>query len=180
MEIDLSEIIVNFIDFFNHPFFSTIGGIATLLALFSTGYTIYLILKGVLPIWYRLGMGLSNRKIAIFAMKDYSSLRSMLTDSKIFDAKNIKQVNIKDIDSIDKESIFLVYWDEYKDHIDKILTKKKDSTALIIYIPHDDKKVDKDSLDKINAHRNSILVNMRGRLLNDILTCLITTSYERK
>ena len=35
-------------------------------------------------------------------------------------------------------------------------------------------------IEKINSERNSIVVNFRGRLLNDILNCMITTCYKKK
>ena len=64
--------------------------------------------------------------------------------------------------------------------IDNILKIKDDSDALIIYAPQEEGLIDRSILEKINLERNSIVVNFRGRLLNDILTCMITTSYVKK
>jgi hypothetical protein len=36
-----------------------------------------------------------------------------------------------------------------------------------------------DKMDNIANRSNTVVVNFRGRLLNDILTSLITTSYDR-
>lgn len=166
------------INFFNHPFFSIVGGIATIAMTAGFCYTVILVLKGVFPVWYRLGIGLSKRQIAVFAENEYTSLESMLIDSKIF-YKTIK-INKNEIKKAEKETIFLVHWSEFKDEINEILTIKKDSTPLIIYAPTKEGSIDNENMDKINTHRNSVVVNFRGRLLNDIFTSLITTSYEKR
>lgn len=168
------------INFFNHPFFIIVGGISTILIIVFFCYTVYLVLKGVFPVWYRLGIGLSKRKIAIFASTEFESLKSMLIDSKIFEKNNVIQINKNDLNKAEKETIFLVHWKDYQEKIDDILALKKDSTALIVYAPQSEGKIEpQEKMDKINSHRNAVVVNFRGRLLNDILTSLITTSYDR-
>ena len=166
------------IKFFNHPFFIIVGGVTTIFMIVGFCYTSFLVIKGVFPVWYRLGIGLSKRKIAIFAKDEYESLDNMLTDSKIF-TKTI-QIHKNDIKKAEKESVFLVHWNEYKDKIDDILVLKKDSTPLIIYAPQEEGRIDNSLMKKINSHRNSVVVNLRGRLLNDILTSLITTCYDKR
>ena len=105
----------------------------------------------------------------------------MLVDSKIFEDKNILQINKNDLKKAEKETLFLVHWKDYQDKIDDILTLKKDSTALVIYAPQNEGRIEPvDMMEKINYHRNTIVVNFRGRLINDILVCLITTSYEKR
>jgi hypothetical protein len=169
------------ITFFDSPFFVVVGGLATIAMIAGSVYTAYLVITGILPVWYRLGIGLSKRKIAIFASSEFESLKSMLVDSKIFASKNIIQININDIVKAEKESIFLVHWKDYKDKMGEIIKIKKDSTALVVYAPQSEGRIeDPTVLDSINSHRNSIIVNFRGRLLNDILVSLITTSYDIK
>ena len=105
----------------------------------------------------------------------------MLIDSKIFKGKNILQVNKNDLKKAEKETLFLVHWKDYQDEIDDILAIKKDSTALIVYAPQNEGRIEPaDKMEKINYHRNTIVVNFRGRLLSDILISLITTSYEKR
>ncbi len=164
-------------NFFNHPFFIIVGGITTIFMIVGFCYTAFLVIKGVLPVWYRLGIGLSKRQIAVFAKDEYESLESILTDSKIF-SKTI-QIHKNDIRKAEKETIFLVHWKEFQDKIDDIMAIKKDSTPLIIYAPTQEGRIDDENMNKINSHRNSVVVNFRGRLLNDILTSLITTSYDK-
>lgn len=175
----MNIIFENLVNFFNHPFFIIIGGIATIFMIVAFCYTIYLVIKGILPVWYRLGLGLSKRRIAIFASTEYESLKSMLIDSKIFEEKNIIQINKNDIKKAEKETLFLVHWKDYQDKIDEILSLKRDATALIVYAPQSEGIINSTKMLKINSHRNAIVVNFRGRLINDILVSLITTSYDR-
>lgn len=169
------------INFFNHPFFIIVGGLTTVFMIFAFLYTSYLVISGIFPVWYRLGIGLSKRKVAIFASSEFGSLKSMLVDSKIFEINNIIQINKNDLRKAETETLFLVHWKDYQDKMHEILNFKKDSTALIVYAPqHEGRIEDPAILQRINDHRNSIIVNFRGRLLNDILTCLITTSYDRQ
>lgn len=168
------------IDFFDHPFFIIIGGLMTLLMIIGFFYTICLIIKGIFPVWYRLGKGLSKRKIAIFANEEFDNLKNMLVDSNIFQEKNIVKIDKNSIKKAKSITLLLLHWKYFESDIDNVLKIKNDSDALIIYAPQEEGLIDKSNLNKINLERNSIVVNFRGRLLNDILTCMITTSYEKK
>jgi hypothetical protein len=158
------------INFFNHPFFVLVGGISTIIAITTFIYSIYLILNGILPVWIRLGKGLSNRKIAVFAENDFINFKSMLLDSGIFKENNIEQITNESLSKGEKHTMMLVNYMDFKDKIEKILSYKKDSDSLIIYAPQSGEKIELELLNKINENRNSIVVNMKGRLLNDILT----------
>jgi sRNA-binding carbon storage regulator CsrA len=166
------------IDFFNHPFFIIVGGLTTSFAAIAVIFTIFFVVKGVLPVWYRLGMGLTRRKITVFAEDEFDNLKGLLVDSKIFQGKNIIKIERNSIKKAASSTLLLVHWKCFETEIEDILRIKKDSAALIIYAPRDEGTIkDKEILEKINQERNAIIVNFRGRLLNDILTCMITTSY---
>lgn len=137
--------------------------------------------KGIFPAVLRLGNGLAKRKIALFAKpNDSESLKALLTDSGLFDAKNIISItSSNDIGKAEQATLFLVYWPDWSNEIDSILRKKTDGTALIVYAPISNGRVPDEISSKINSHRNSILTNFRGRLLNDIVASMITTSYKR-
>jgi hypothetical protein len=152
-----------------------------LIPIVAFGYSVYLVLSGIIPVLYRLGKGLSKGKIAIFAEAEFFSLKSMILDSKIFRAKNIIQVHRNELRKAERYDLFLVHWKDYQTAMDDILRIKKDSIALIVYAPqHEGRIEDQSMLNRINNQRNAIIVNFRGRLLNDILISLITTSHERK
>jgi hypothetical protein len=167
------------LDFFNHPFFMIVGGLTTLLSIVGVIYTIYLILKGVLPVWYRLGISLSKRKIAIIADEKYSELKDILIDSGMFLDKNVIKIDKATLRKAESVSFYLVHYSFGKDQIEEIVSIKKDSDALIVYAPQEKGFIDEDIINKLNSQRNSTIVNFRGRLLNDVLVSMITTSFKK-
>ena len=165
------------VNFFDHPFFIIIGWIAILVMIIGFLYTIYIIMRWVVPVWYRLWLWLRKRRIAIFASSEFSDLESMIHSSNIFN--EVVKINKGSLSAAENETIFLVHWKDYADDLDRILSMKKDTTPLIVYAPTNEYRIDDASMEKINSHRNSVVVNFRWRLMNDILTSIITTSYVK-
>lgn len=156
-----------------------IGYISTGIVVIAFFIAIYKWVVGISPALWRLGKGLASRKIAIFASgDDFTSLQDLLVDSNLFKAKNICKITDQECRKAEGYSLFLVHWKSASSHFDEVLNAKKDATALIVYAPQNEGILSPEDIKKINLHRNAILVNMRGRLLNDIVTSLITTSYE--
>lgn len=168
------------VSFFNHPFFVIFGGITTIIGIITFFYTIYIVLSGVLPIWIRLGKSISNKRIAVYAENDFDSLKSHLVDSGIFREKNIEKITNDSLSKGQDHTMMLVNYMEFKDKIEDILRYKKDHDALIIYAPQSGDRIEQGLMTKICETRNSIVVTLRGRLMNDVLTSMITTVYEKK
>jgi hypothetical protein len=143
---------------------------------------VFLWARGIGPVLYRLGNGLAKRKIAIFATVDnLTSLMKLLTDSGLFRADNIIAVPIAgDLGSAESASVYVVYWPDWSPHIGEILAKKADKTALVVYQPYDKGRIDDAHMMALDGKRNTAVSNFRGRLLNDIVTSIITTSYETR
>jgi len=177
MEITVMEQLVSF---FSHPFFILFSGVSTVVVIATAAYSIFLVSKGVFPVLWRLGYGLSKRKIAVFADGKFDILKDMLVDSRLFREKNILRIDRESIKKARDISLLLVHWDACKEVIDQILDIKDDGDALIVYAPQDEGRIDDASRDTINSNRNAIIVNFRGRLLNDILTSMITTGYRKR
>lgn len=157
-----------------------IGYVSTGIVVIAFIVGVYKWIVGISPALWRLGRGLASRKIAIFASgDDFNSLRDMLVDSNLFKTKNICQITERECKKAEGYSVFLVHWKSASAHFDEVLNAKKDATALIVYAPQDEGILQPENIKKLNQHRNAILVNMRGRLLNDIVSSLITTSYEK-
>lgn len=138
--------------------------------------------KGIFPALFRLGNGLAKRKIAIFAKaNNLSSLKKLLTDSKLFREKNICEITkSEDIGVAEQATLYLVFWHDWSDKIDDILQRKPDACALIIYAPRNLGPIPEDQMKNLDGHRHTAVTNFRGRLLNDIVTAMITTSYEKE
>jgi len=138
-------------------------------------------IQGVSPVVRSLGNGLRKRKIALFARNEnLAGVREALMRSTLFREENIIGIErAEDIGSAEDASVFLMYWSDWADHLGLILNKKSDATPLIVYCPPTVGPISKGDMEKIGAHRNTAISNFRGRLLNDIVTAMITTSYEK-
>ena len=158
-----------------------IGTIETIVLIIGFIWAIILWTKGISPALYRLGNGLAKRKIAIFAKNDnVSSLKSLLCDSGLFRQKNIFEItNSGDIGKAEEASVYLVYWHDWADDINQILDKKPDKCALVVYAPYDKDRIPDEQMKNLDGKRHSAVTNFRGRLLNDIVTAMITTSYGK-
>lgn len=136
--------------------------------------------KGIGPALLRLGMGLARRKIAMFAKGDMAgSLESLLLDSRLFSKRNLVPIRHDgDIDKGRSATLFVVYWPDWSESLKEILAQKSDGAALIVYAPQNKGSIPSDALAALNRKRNVVVCNFRGRLLNDIVVSMITTSYE--
>lgn len=156
-----------------------VGTIETAFLLGVIAYGIVLWARGIFPVLYRLGNGLARRKIVVFAKGDnLTSLRSLLVDCKLFPQKNILDItSSRDIGKAEGASVYLVYWPDWADEIDSILNIKPDKCALVVYAPYDKGRIPEDKMKNLDGKRHTAVTNFRGRLLNDIVTSMITTSY---
>jgi len=158
-----------------------IGALESLIFIVGMIYAVALWANGVLPALLRLGNGLAKRKIALFAKGDnVSSLKNLLMDSKLFKAKNIYEISKKeDIGRAESATMFLVFWPDWTTDLAKILNRKPDECALIVYAPYDKGRIPDVEMKNLDHKRHTTVTNFRGRLLNDIVASMITTSYEK-
>lgn len=158
-----------------------VGTIQTVVFITLAVYAIMLWVKGIAPVLYRLGNGLANRKIAIFAKGDNrSSLKSLLLDSGLFKDKNIVEISgPHDLGKAEEASVYLLFWHDWAKDIDEILGKKPDKCALIVYAPYHMDRIPNDQMANLDGKRHTAVTQFRGRLLNDIVTSMITTHYKK-
>lgn len=150
-------------------FFLIVGAILTFVAF----------LKGVLrPLW-RLGVGLSKRNIVIIGSKvDCESLSKLLKKSKLFATRNIENLcSREDIEDVKGASVILYKFSDSPLTLNEVLARKATKAALIVYARPDEIKEEHWKL--LDEHRNISVCNLRGRLMNDLLTLMMTTGYEK-
>lgn len=154
------------------------GYISTIIVIVGVIVGVVVWLRGISPALYRLGNGLAKRKIAVFAKNDNAvSLKSLLTDSKLFKQENIFEITCKDdIGKAEEASVYLVHWHDWTDDISEILSKKPDKCAMVVYAPYDKGRIPDEQMKNLDGKRHTAVTNFRGRLLNDIVTAMITTS----
>jgi hypothetical protein len=155
------------------------GTIDTVILIALIIYGVYLWFSGILPAIIRLGNGLATRQIAVFAKNDnLGSLSHLLKDSGLFREKNICPIaKTEDVGRAEPASVYLVFWPDWSHAIDEILRIKPDSCPLIVYAPIDQGRIPDAIMKNLDGKRNTAVTNFRGRLLNDIVTAMITTSY---
>ncbi len=165
------------VEFFNHPVFIIVGGLAVLIALFEFLYRRICNVLGISPLVWRIGKAIWHRKIAIVGdIKSFVSLSTCISETGIFKKRNVIHISIENIDMVKAQTVLLVDWESSKEEIKNIfLQRRSHNTAVIIYakagsIPHDE-------MGEIANSNNTVVVNFKGRLLNDILNSLITTSF---
>ena len=165
--------------FYNHPLFIIVGGLTVTIGVLGFLYKVICWLFGITPIVLRLGIALWKRKIAIFGnVEIFESLKSSLVESNIFKERNIIHIKSDNIDKAKDETIFLVDWKTFGTNIEAVFSARKNhQTAIVIYAKP--ASIPKEKMSDIANRANTVVVNFRGRLLNDVLTSLITTSYDR-
>lgn len=165
-------------------FLEVIGGITTLISLIIFILAVISWFLGVYPLFVRLGFSRWSRKIAIVAdSQAYASLKSDLVDTGIFREKNIFQISDSSLSKVKTSSLILVNYQSFTENeIKTILSYKKPTAGVIIYFPgfSNTNRIADDIRDLINNEPFTTTVNFRGRLINDILVTLLSTSYEKK
>lgn len=158
----------------------SISRATTLALIVAAGYGAVLWARGIAPVLLRLGNGLSRRRVALFARGDMlTSLGSLLDDSKLFRRGKVVPISLPlDLGKAEGTSLFVMAWHDWKEELPQILARKRDGTALIVYAPQELGFIPPADLAKLNSHRNVVVCNFRGRLMNDIVVSMITTSYE--
>ena len=175
MEISIQQIAT----WCNHPLFAFIGAATILVTFLGFVYRIVCWAFCITPIAFRFGIALQKREVALFGDDTaFGSLKDCLLDSKIFKDKNIIHIRSNNIDKAKDKTIFLIDWSSAGNDIEKIFAARKNhQTPVVIYAKPS--TIPQDKMTDIANRSNTVVVNFRGRLLNDILTSLVTTSYDR-
>jgi hypothetical protein len=139
---------------------------------------------GISPLLYRLGLGRWLRKITIVATsEEYASLKADMVDSGVFRDKNINHISKQDLSKVKDAGLLLVHYGSFDEkQIKIIISNKKSEAGMVVYFPgfSQTNRIPDDIAKLINNEPHTVLVNFRGRLINDVLTTLLSTSYAKK
>jgi hypothetical protein len=154
--------------------------IATVVMILTWIYTFLARLFWVRPILLRFWFWRWFRKIAIVAKNDeYSQIESDLKWSWIF--KNITSILPWSLWSVKDHDLLVVHYESFsEEEIKEIISYKQAKAWMIFYHPNADTRIAPEMMKIIWNKQNTTVVNFRWRLLNDIVTTLITTSYEKR
>ena len=162
-------------------FFEIVGMITTTAMIFGGIALFFGWFLGVFLVMKRLGLGRWYRKILIISTNDGGqTLKKDLVDSGVFREKNVTIANDNSLADIkDSDLILYDYW-KLPGCIDEVLRNKQKRAGLIVYSPANNQRMSADVVEMVNKEPFTVLVNMRGRLVNDILITLMSTSYDKK
>lgn len=165
-----------------------INGVGMLTTVFAICLFIWAVASwflGVYPLFLRIGFGRWTRKIAIAANTEkYASLRADLLETGIFREKNIYHIQNDSLAQIRVATLVLVHYQSFSEpEVKTILENKKTNAGFIFYFPEftpPTTVISPEMMRAINNQQFTTIVNMRGRLINDILVTLLSTSYEKR
>lgn len=164
------------------PILNFIGLVTTTITAVGIVLVGYWTFRGLIPALFRLGYGLQRRRIAIVATGDsLNNLEGLIGDSRLFNNKRIiRAAGQSEIEAISRANLILINWPDCRDYLEDILLLKSEQTALIVYAPHSGGRIENDDMAKLEQKKHVVVCNFRGRLMNDIVTSMITTGYEKK
>ena len=130
---------------------------------------------------WRFGLALSRKKIAIIASdEDYHDLEEDLSDSDLIKKKNIMRVSTKQLAKA-KEALLLIIVYEYlnKDEFEEVVKGKSARCGLIVYCPPGKGSIPPEEMALLSKTAFTALCNFRGRLVNDVLLMMLSTSFKK-
>lgn len=153
-----------------------IGWVTAFLILCSIVASIIAWMLGILRPLYRLGLGLSRKRITIIASyEDCESLVNLISNSKIFSTSRIRRIcSREDAEDIQAGDVILYKYNGSPFTLREVLERKSPDASIVIYAkPMEIKDVSDWQL--MDEFRNVSVCNLKGRLLNDLLTLMMTT-----
>lgn len=162
--------------------FELIGIVATLVLLAGGIATFFGWSAGIFMVMKRLGIGRWYRKVIIVGShSETSSLKKDLIDSGVFRERNISEADERNLADVKESSLILLdYWSLTSTQVATVLSNKEKSAGLVVYSPMGKGRIPDEISEKMNNEPFTTLVNMRGRLVNDLLITLMSTSYDKK
>lgn len=157
---------------------SVLSIIEHLIAILSALWLISGFLFGFFKLLARFGT-IHSRKISIVAdVGDFDALKTDLTNTGIFKGSKVSRIDNQHLGNVRNSKLLLVdYRYVTDDQLTDILRDKNPKCGLIIYAPRvtPPKQLPNDLMEKIGNHPYTLVVNFRGRLVNDVLTAMMTT-----
>lgn len=166
-------------------FLEAVGGLTIIFSLTLSIWAIISWSMGIFPLFLRLGFGRWSRKIKIAANGDvYKSLKDDMKNTGIFRKGNIEQITSNSLAKIEEAGLVLVHYPSFtEEEIRRMVSLKKSSAGFIFYFPEFNPPtnvIPTEMLKVINNEPFATVVNFRGRLMNDIVTTLLSTSYDKR
>ena len=116
----------------------------------------------------------------VASAEDYCDLEEDLSDSGLIKRKNIQRVSDKHISKV-KDALLLIVVYGYldKDGFREIINGKSSRCGLIVHCPPEKGRIDDEEMGLLSKTAFTALCNFRGRLVNDVLLMMLSTSFKK-
>lgn len=163
-------------------FFEIIGIFTTMSAIVAGAITFLGWTAGISLVMKRLGLGRWYRKVTIVSNEKCGKLLEKdLRDSGVFREKNINLIGEDSVADVKEADLILLdYWSIEPDKAQRVIDNKSKHAGLVVYSPMKKERLPFKVTERINEEPFTTLVQMRGRLVNDLLITLMSTSYDKK
>ena len=151
-------------------------GLIALIAIFFGAFA------GIIQALWRFGLALLGKKILVIADEsDYKDIREDLSDSELIKNKNIQRISNKHLDKItDALMLIVVYGYLENNDFESVVRRKNSRCGLIVYCPPEKGRIDDQQMTLLSKTSFTALCNFRGRMVNDVLLMMLSTSFKRK
>lgn len=170
------------IDFGNRIWFlfGVIGTLSTIAVVFSfVRYVLPSILCLAVPA-FRFGQSIAWKKVFIISSGDtLRELRGDLGRSGIIKKRNIITKTKGEMSDLDGARLLILdYAHLGETEVLEVVSHKDSNCGVLVYA--ETEVIPKEVMRKLNLYRHVSVVNFRGRLINEILLLLVSTSFTRK
>lgn len=157
-----------------------IGGATTAATIITTVVIVFFAITGLLKAMWRFGIGVAWRKVFIVADADArDELQGDLMRSGIVRKRNIKTMTRGQISNLKgARLIILDYGYLEEDETVRIVSQKDSDCGVLVYAKPG--TIPGEVMEKLNLSQHVSVVNFRGRLVNEVLILLLSTSFSRK
>lgn len=142
-------------------------------------FFIILALCGLIKPAWRFAIALKAKKIYVVSNLDNSqTICDDLVNSGLIKEKNIIKKNSDQIGYLSKAKLLILDFDFLdEEKILKVVESKEPACGVIVYSKC--KKITDSTMDKLNESPQVSVVNFRGRLINEVILLLISTSFVK-
>ena len=157
-----------------NPVFVLIATLLTLVTLAGACITLFLLITGLCRPMVRLGLSRARQNICVVGAAEASAMVMRdLAGSCVVPKRRLKELSIQSLEEIDDDAILVVCADGMSDEdVLRAIGGKGKKAGAIVYTS---RKIDQKTVTELNGSQHVSLVNMRGRLINEIMALYMTT-----
>lgn len=137
---------------------------------------------GVTQALVRFGLALFGKKIFVVASEDeYGDIREDLVDSGLIKSGNIQRVSNRHMDKAHDALLLIIVYGylEPKD-FEALVRTKSSRCGVIVYCSPEKSRITEQEMSLLSRTSFTALCNFRGRMVNDVLLMMLSTSFKRK